>query len=147
MNARSIIYATIVTAWLVPVCAISAEDMAILPEAKTQNGISYLSGGIGSDQVTAMQEAATDYSLMLTCSVQNTGEYLADVKVSITDKSGAVVLDTVTEGPILLVKLSPGQYHLSADSAGTVVNKTVQIGSGHTVKLNLSWPSQPSSQQ
>src|SRR3990170_4004435 len=102
MNARSIIYATIVTASLGHMSTAIAEDRVVLPEAKTQNGVTYLSGGIGSDQVTAMNAAARDYALMLTCSVLNTGEYLADVKVSITDKAGTVVLETVTDGPILL---------------------------------------------
>ena len=121
-----------------------AEDMVVLPEAKTQNGVEYLSGGIGSDRVTAMKEAAKDYALMLTCSVQGTGEYLADVKVSITNKSGTKLLDAVTDGPILLVRLLPGQYHVSAVSNGITVNKTVQIGANVPVKLDLSWPAQPS---
>jgi hypothetical protein len=84
---------------------------------------------------------------MLTCSVQNTGEYLADVKVSITDKAGTVVLDTVTDGPILLARLSPGQYRVSADSNGAIVKKTVQIGASHPVKLNLYWPAQLGNEQ
>lgn len=147
MNIKAIIYATIVTASLGYMSTAIADDMVVLPDVKTQNGIAYLSGGIGSDQVSAMKSAAKDYAFMLTCSVQNTGEYLADVKVSITDKAGTVVLDTVTEGPILLAKLSPGQYRISADSNGTVLKKTVQIGAGHPVKLNLYWPAQPSNEQ
>ncbi len=147
MNVRAIIYAVLVTASLGQMSSAIAEDAVTLPDVKTQNGIAYLSGGIGSDQVTAMKAAARDYALMLTCSVQNSGEYLADVKVSITDKAGNVVLETVTEGPILLARLSPGQYHVSADSNGTVLKKTVQIGTGHPVKLNLYWPAQPGNEQ
>ncbi len=147
MNVRSIIYATIVTASLGQMSMAIAEDRVVLPEVKTQNGITYLSGGIGSDQVTAMNAAAKDYALMLTCSVQDTGAYLADVKVSITDKAGTVVLETVTDGPILLVRLSPGQYRVSADSNGAVVEKTVQIGASQPVKLNLHWPAQPGNEK
>ena len=147
MNVRSIIYATIVTASLGQMSMAIAEDRVVLPEVKTQNGITYLSGGIGSDQVTAMNAAAKDYALMLTCSVQDTGAYLADVKVTITDKAGTVVLETVTDGPILLARLSPGQYRVSADSNGAVVEKTVQIGASHPVKLNLNWPAQPGNAQ
>jgi len=142
MKVRSIIYATIVTASLGQMSMAIAEDRVVLPEVKTQNGITYLSGGIGSDQVTAMNAAAKDYALMLTCSVQDTGAYLADVKVSITDKAGTVVLETVTDGPILLARLSPGQYRVSADSNGAVVEKTVQIGASQPVKVNLHLPAQ-----
>ncbi len=147
MKLKSIIYATLVTAGLGAMSAAIAEDTLALPDVKTQNGVAYLSGGIGSDQVTAMNAAAKDYALMLTCSVRNTGEYLADVKVRITDETGTVVLETVTDGPILLVRLAPGQYRIVADSNGTVVNKPVRIDAGHPVKLNLHWPAQPGNEK
>ena len=142
MNLKSILYATLVTAGLGAMSVAVAEDTGMLPDVKTQNGVTYLSGGIGSDQVTAMNAAAKDYALMLTCSVQNTGEYLADIKVKITDKAGNVVLDVVTDGPILLARLSPGQYSVSADNNGVEVKKTVQIGANHPARLNLYWPAQ-----
>lgn len=114
--------------------------MAALPEAQTQNGITYLSGGIGLNESEAMKAAAKDYTLMITCSVQPTGEYLADVKVNITDKSGSPVLETVIDGPMLLVQLAPGQYRISAESDGVTMNRTVDIGSEHPTRVNLSWP-------
>lgn len=147
MNIRAIIYATVVTVGLGYMGASIADDLNVLPEVKTQNGVAYLSGGIGSDQVIAMKAAAKDYTLMLTCAIKNTGEYLADVKVNITDKSGASVLDTVTDGPILLARLAPGQYRLSADSDGDTVEKTVNITANHTFKLNLYWPEQQAKEQ
>lgn len=146
MNARTIIYATIVTACLGFTGTVAADD-DVLPEVKTQNGVAYISGGFGSDQVTAMKSAAKDYSLMLTCSEQNTGKYLADIKVTITDKAGIVALDTVIDGPILLARLSPGQYRISADSNGIVLNKTVQVGADHPAKVNLNWPAQAGGEQ
>ncbi len=147
MNVRTVIHSAIVIASLGYMITATAEDNIVLPDVKTQNGVAYLSGGIGSDQVAAMKTAAKDYALVLTCSVQNTGQYLADVKVSIIDMAGTVVLETVTDGPILLARLSPGQYHISADSNGTVIRKTVRIGAGHPVRLNLRWPAQPGNEQ
>ncbi len=147
MNIRTIIYTTVVTAGLVFTGIVTADDAVVLPNVKTQNGVTYLSGGIGSDQVAAMKSAGKDYAFMLTCSVQKSGEYLADVKVTITNKAGTTVLDTVTEGPILLARLSPGQYRIRADSNGAVLKKTIQIGVGHPVKLNLYWPAQPGNDQ
>jgi len=114
--------------------------MEALPEAQTQNGITYLSGGIGLDESEAMKAAAKDYTLMITCSVQPTGQYLSDVKVSITDKSSSPVLETVIDGPMLLVQLAPGQYRISAENDGVTMNRTVDIGSEHPTRVNLSWP-------
>ena len=144
MNVRAIICATAIAMSLGPMgLSMAADDLAVMPEVKTQNRVAYLSGGIGSDQVSAMQAAAKGYGLMLTCATRNTGEYLADVKVGITNTSGTAVLDTVTEGPILLVRLSPGQYRISADSNGNKVNRTVNVSANHPVKLNLYWPERP----
>jgi len=94
-----------------------------------------------------MKAAAKDYTLMVTCATQNSGDYLADIKVNITDKSGTPVLETVTDGPILLVRLAPGQYSLSAESNGDTVNKKFSITANHTVKLDLYWPEQQGKQQ
>ncbi len=54
--------------------------------------------------------------------------------------SGPLVLGTVINGPILLVQLAPGQYHISAESDGDIVSRTVDIGSEHPMRVNLSWP-------
>ena len=140
MNIRAIIYATIVAVNLGYTSSAIAEDMDLLPEAKTQNGVTYLSGGFGLAEVTAMKAAANGYALMLICAIQDTGKYLADIKLSITDSSGTAVLDTVIDGPILLAQLPPGQYRINADSDGKTVNRTVQIRANHPVKLNLYWP-------
>jgi len=140
MNIRKLLSLAVFAVSLGTLGSVVAVDMAALPEVKTQNGISFLSGGIGLDESEAMKAAAKDYTLMLTCSIQPTGQYLSDVKVIITDKSGSPVLDTVTDGPILLVQLAPGQYRISADRDGNIMNRNVDIGSEHPTRVDLSWP-------
>lgn len=140
MNIRKLLSLAVIAASLGASGSAVASDREALPEAQTQNGIIYLSGGIGLDESTAMKAAAKDYTLMLTCSIQPTGQYLSDVKVSITDKSGSPVLETVTDGPMLLVQLAPGQYRISAENDGVTMNRTVDIGSERPTRVNLSWP-------
>ena len=140
MNIRTLLSLVVITVSLGTLGSVVAADMEALPEAQTQNGITYLSGGIGLDESEAMKAAAKDYTLMITCSVQPTGKYLADVKVNITDKSGSPMLETVIDGPMLLVQLAPGQYRISAENDGVTMNRTVDIGSEHPTRVNLSWP-------
>jgi len=140
MNIRTLLSLVVITVSLGTLGPVVAADMEALPEAQTQNGITYLSGGVGLDESEAMKAAAKDYTLLITCSVQPTGQYLSDVKVSITDKSGSPVLETVIDGPMLLVQLAPGQYRISADNDGVTMNRTVDIGSVHPTRVNLSWP-------
>jgi len=140
MNIRTLLSLVVITVSLGTLGPVVAADMEALPDAQTQNGITYLSGGVGLDESEAMKAAAKDYTLMITCSVQPTGKYLADVKVNITDKSGSPVLETVIDGPMLLVQLAPGQYRISAENDGVTMNRTVNIGSEHPTRVNLSWP-------
>src|SRR5215212_7147392 len=75
---------------------------------KTENNISYISGGVGKDeQELADSIGRYGYNLQLVFAEQQTGAYLADVRVRIQDLKGGVVLDTVSDGPMFLAKLPP----------------------------------------
>jgi hypothetical protein len=143
MNKRIVLSIVVIAAVQGALGSAVAGDLSATPVAQTQDGITYLSGGIGEGETTAMKEAASDYTLMLTFATKPTGSYLADVVVSIKDKSGSPVLESLTSGPILLVRLAPGQYRISAVSNGGTVDQTVDIGSEHPLRVTLSWPEQP----
>ncbi len=101
-----------------------AADPSALPPAQTQNGITYVTGGIGETESNAMKAAAGHYDLMLTFA-ERSGAYLADVKVNIADRSGDSVLDLVS-GPILLVDLPAGRYTVRADVEGKPIGENHQ---------------------
>ena len=86
---------------------------ATLPQPKMENGITYLSGGIGNDEAVAMKAEAKSYPLSMIFSAGKDNEYLADVKVNIKDKAGKDVLNAVSNGPIILVKVPAGRYSMS----------------------------------
>ncbi|MEQ1485672.1 carboxypeptidase regulatory-like domain-containing protein [Methyloglobulus sp.] len=83
-----------------------------LVKPQTQGDVTFVSGGVGGDERSAMQAIRTDYNLSLLFSVQGSGEYLSDVKVSITDSKGNTFLETVADGPMLLASLKPGRIPL-----------------------------------
>ena len=115
-----------------------ADDMPTLPAAKTQNGVSYLSGGVGEDQADLMKAAASAYSLMLTFA-GHSGAYLAEVKVTISDARGHTVLNTVSDGPILLVKLAPGSYRVMAEYQGQTQTQNLTVKDIATTRATLQW--------
>ena len=88
-------------------------DESDLPPVRTQGNVTYVTGGIGSDETAAIKAAAANYPLTLQFS-SSTGAFLASVVVKITDAGGNVVLDTTSEGPYLLVNLEPGRYTVDA---------------------------------
>ena len=114
-------------------------DVSALPAVKTQGNVTYLSGGIGSDESAAIKAAAPGYALTLQFS-SATGAFLASVTVKITDAAGNVVLDTTAEGPYLLVNLAPGRYTVDAMLDGIDRGTEVTIKSGSPQKRSLIWP-------
>lgn len=115
-----------------------AAGLSGLPPAQTQNGITYVTGGIGQPASTAMRAAAGRYSLMTTFAQRN-GAFLNDIRVNITDRHGNSVLD-ILSGPILLVDLPPGWYKLRASFNGKTLVRTVDVRRGHNHALAYAWP-------
>ncbi len=96
--------------------AAPAPPDAARPEHR-QGSIDYLSGGIGSDEAEAMKAAAANYPLTVELAVAGPERdpYIADARVEIRDLKGNPVLNTTTEGPILLVRLPSGTYTLDVE--------------------------------
>jgi hypothetical protein len=113
-------------------------DSLIKPQ--TQGDVTFVSGGVGGDERSAMQALRADYNLSLLFSVQGTGEYLSEVKVGVTDKNGNTFLDTVSDGPMLLASLKPGHYTVTAEVDGQVIHKKATIVANKRTSLSFIWP-------
>ena len=108
---------------------------------ETAGNVSYISGGVGEDEAAAMKSAAAGYPLELQFVQKATprDEFLADVKVRITDRARNVVLDAVASGPFLLAKLPAGTYRIEADHVGVVKRQTVDIRPGKHQRSVFVW--------
>ncbi|SHL72690.1 hypothetical protein SAMN05216428_105140 [Nitrosospira sp. Nsp11] len=116
-----------------------------LPPTRSQGHAEFLSGGIGGDESDAIKKAAISWPLMLELAQTSTprAEYISDVPVTISDESGKIVLDTVAEGPFLLIKLPPGKYSLAATYQSIKLYRQLNIQKGQHEKLTLIWPAIP----
>jgi hypothetical protein len=113
---------------------------APLPEPKSVNGISYVSGGIGLDESTAMKAQATNYPLSMVFSAGKDNEYVADVKVVIKDKAGNDVLNVVSPGPIMLVEMPAGRYVIAAEIHGDTLERAVEVRVQGAKRVYFHWP-------
>jgi hypothetical protein len=111
-----------------------------LPAMHQSGNIAYLSGGIGSDQSSAIKRVMHRYPLTLEF-VGKRGDYLADVPVRITDMHGATLLKTQANGPFMLLQLPDGHYQVSASYDGNTLHRDVTIGSGTRAHEMFVWPS------
>jgi hypothetical protein len=113
-------------------------------EPKSENGFTYLCGGVGQEEAAQMKQAARDYDLMLTFATRS-GAYLADVNVDIKDARGQAELQTTCDGPIMLVDVPrSGTYQIHAKAGDYTLNKTARLqakGQRHAA-LILIWPQQ-----
>jgi len=115
-----------------------------LIEPQTQGEVSFISGGVGSDEQKAMQAVRAKYNLCLLFSEKGTGEYLSGVKVNIANPGGHTFLETVSDGPMLFAKLKPGRYVVTVDQAGHLVQRTAAVGVEQKTSLSFTWPRQES---
>ena len=116
-----------------------ASAQAPLPQPETQDGTTYLNGGVGESEVQYLKSSMKDYSLALVFSRPG-GEYLANVAVTIKDAKGRTVFDVASAGPYLLVKLPPGRYAVVAASQGDAKTRSVSVGTSAKSLTGFTWP-------
>jgi hypothetical protein len=114
-----------------------------LPAAHTVGAITYLSGGIGKTEASAIEHVAKYYPLELEflLKAKPRDEYLADVKVRIKDARHKMVLDVVSEGPFLLASLPAGIYTVSAERNGRLEHREVKIAANEHQRVVFEWRS------
>jgi hypothetical protein len=52
---------------------------------------------------------------------------------------GQKVLEAVSDGPWFFVKLAPGRYRITAESAGQTQARQVKVGGGRLAPLYFYW--------
>ena len=118
-----------------------AQTPAPLPPIQTSGTVQYLSGGIGQDESTAIDQASKQWPLTLEFAVKGNHQtdFVADVKVLVRDTKGHTVLQTTTKGPFLLARLAPGRYTVEATLAGKTLHQSVAVKAGQPAKTVLVW--------
>jgi hypothetical protein len=133
---------TLVKATLALALAAGLAPSTYAVEPQHQNGITYLSGGIGDSGQKMMREHRSNYNLLLTFAAKQTGAYLADVKVEIMDAQGKQLLSVPNTGPMFFAKLQPGTYRISATSQGKTFKRSVKLDNAPK-EMVLHWATDP----
>ncbi|KAI3600637.1 hypothetical protein D8I24_4395 [Cupriavidus necator H850] len=139
-----------------PTGADSAVPLAV-PEAPAvhhMNGIDYVSGGIGVDQVAAIRTMAGRFNVHMHFSS------LSDVTVTLFDARREILMLVLSEGPLLYLRLPPGNYRVVVSSAEAIESRSLRVRQygrgpslllrlpgdrpyGPTTKLNHGWLESP----
>jgi len=117
---------------LAPVAAaLLALPAFALDRGTVLGGRAYTMGGVGEDEVAQMKGERSRYTLQVTTAQRDTGAYLADARVRITDAgSRQIVFDKPLSGPILMCDLPPGRYDVSVAYQGREQHQSATVGKG-----------------
>ena len=115
---------------------------ANLPAVQHYAGNTFITGGIGLDESTAMRGEMKNWPLaMLFAQKQGQGaEYVADVHVVLTDHKGHAAIDAVSQGPFMLASVQPGTYQLAATLGNKTLHQTVNVKKDKSAKVSFIWP-------
>jgi uncharacterized protein YigE (DUF2233 family) len=117
------------------VSAASSDSEAVF---QTPNGISYVSGGVGSESIDRLTSMSREFNLKLVFAMKS-GEYVSDVGVVIADAKGNVLLDTTTEGPWFLTRLPAGHYQIAVSFAGKVYKQKIALEARKIRTIDFRW--------
>jgi hypothetical protein len=117
------------------------DSTGVQVQQQQQNGITYLSGGVGEDEARAIQQTQ-GYNLHMTFSTGPKDEYVPDVNLVIQKTPGSPVLTLSEAGPLVYVQLPPGKYTVVATRNGEERRDTAEVGSGAARNLVFHWGSE-----
>jgi hypothetical protein len=104
------------------------------------SGIDAVAGGVGVNaRARLSSEAAPDHNVKMVFSL-NTGNYLSDVHVRVTDQSGRAVIDGTAQGPWLYARLPAGTYTATASYRGQSVTEKFSVGTSGQRVAHFRWP-------
>ncbi|OUL95701.1 hypothetical protein [Paraburkholderia hospita] len=121
---------------LLAIASVSVSAQPLPPPAE-QNGIRYVTGGIGEDEVKALNSVASKYNVRITL-VAKSGHYLSDVDVRISAGTRSI-LSVRTAGPFLFVHLPAGQYRISARDRHVTETRKILVPARGGIDVRFSW--------
>jgi hypothetical protein len=121
---------------------IAAIPFALLTQAgamAAEPQVPFAAGGVSMEQRSAMQTIQGRFNTQMTFAIAQTGHYVADVDVSITDRRGNEMLTTQVPGPVLYAQLPPGSYKIAATYGGKQQVRNFTVSGDRTAKVNMYW--------
>lgn len=110
-------------------------------KALTQNGVTFIAGGIGIDSQERLKARESEFNLKLVFTLVE-GSYLSDVSVVIRDAAGKTLVEHVADGPFFMAKLPAGAYAVTATYEGKSQARKVNVSSKLRTEY-LRWASNP----
>jgi hypothetical protein len=122
-------------------CLLTTVVWAQVPEAQRSQGVSYITGGVGEEESTAILAEAKQWPLLLELSQLENGRgvWIFGSQIKITNTKGAMIFDAKADGPYMLVNLDAGDYVIQASYQGVEQKRAISIKAGQPQKISIFW--------
>lgn len=122
-------------------CLLTTVVWAQVPEAQRSQGVSYITGGVGEEESTAILAEAKQWPLLLELSQLENGRgvWIFGSQIKIANAKGAVIFDAKADGPYMLVNLDAGDYVIQASYQGVEQKRAISIKAGQPQKISIFW--------
>ena len=113
-----------------------AQEQMLQPGSS--NGIPYLSGGIGDEELEEIDRARPNYNTRLVLA-EASGAYVSNVTLKIATVLGEPIISLSGTGPLLLLQLPPGSYLINATYEGRTVQKRFDVRDDAAGTVSVLW--------
>ena len=122
-------------------CLLTTVVWAQVPEAQRSQGVSYITGGVGEEESTAILAEAKQWPLLLELSQLENGRgvWIFGSQIKIANTKGAIIFDAKADGPYMLVNLDAGDYVIQASYQGVEQKRAISIKAGQPQKISIFW--------
>lgn len=113
-----------------------ADDIAIQQD---EHGVNYVTGGIGSEEVEALESFKKQFNLYFLFSEGKVGSLVDDVNIVILDSKKQTVFSLEHAAPRLLLNLPAGKYTVIATYQGNTQRYTFSSNAKKSQRVILNW--------
>lgn len=119
--------------------SVGGDAIPALPiETQKENGITYLSGGVGEEEEAQLKSQENQYNLRVLITGEN-GEFLSDLTCSLKDAKGNTIVTISDAGPYVYMQVPPSaSYTVEAVApSGTGKKFAVKMPATGAIKTQL----------
>jgi hypothetical protein len=120
---------------------LSSFAFAQIPATQHSNGISYISGGVGEEETTAILAEAKQWPILLELSQLENGRgvWIFGANIKIMNIQKQIVFNAQADGPYMLINLEPGDYAIEASYQGVEQKRALSVKANAFQKISLFW--------
>lgn len=122
---------------------ISCWSLAQIPDTQYSEGISYITGGVGESESTAILSESKQWPLLLEMSqIENgRGVWIFGATIKISNSMKQIIFSAQADGPYMLINLKSGDYVIEATYQGVMQKRALSVKADSPQKISLFWKS------